>query len=158
LQGKLDTHPNNFGPRLRAYVEGRGTIEQAYEEIGVSRATLFNWFERDTPPPGETKKEKLRRYLGNEAHRILDGIQAPRLKSGGKPAAAVEEEQDKFRTVASRIPQRRTPSTRQDCEAYVQQLFDAAEESDNPNAFPVIFDLLTRELPLDKWRSKIKDE
>ncbi|MBI5768744.1 MAG: hypothetical protein HZA93_13180 [Verrucomicrobia bacterium] len=75
MQDKLDTSPGFFGLRLRAHVEGKGTIEQAYQDIGVSRATLFNWFDRKTPPPGEEKLEKLRRYLGKHAAWILDGIQ-----------------------------------------------------------------------------------
>lgn len=65
---------NNFGIRLRRLVEGRGTIESAYEKLGVSRATLFNWFERDEPPPGPLMLEKLRRYLGNAASELLDNL------------------------------------------------------------------------------------
>lgn len=42
----------------------------------MSRATLFNYFERDTPPPGKKKIEKLRQYLGKDAGWILDSVQS----------------------------------------------------------------------------------
>jgi hypothetical protein len=75
----------------------------------------------------------------------------PHLKTGGKPAGVVEEPRGNYRQVASRIPQQRAPSTRQDCEAYAQQLLDAAELSEDPNAWPVIHDRLKKKFPLDEW-------
>jgi len=39
----------------------------------------------------------------------------------------------------------------------VQQLFDAAELSDNPNAFPALHDRLKKQFPLDEWASTNPD-
>jgi len=36
----------------------------------------------------------------------------------------------------------------------MQQLFDAAESSDNPNAWPVIHDRLKKKFPLEEWDEK----
>jgi hypothetical protein len=72
-------------------------------------------------------------------------------KSGGRRAAAVEEPGGRYDTVASRIPQQRTPSTRMDCETYVRELLDAAEASNDPNAWPVILHRLRRDFPLTEW-------
>lgn len=87
----MDSSLNNFGPRFRRLVEERGTIESAYEAIGVSRATLFNWFNRDTPPPGNAMIEKIRRYLGPRADDILDD---------NLDADSVREEQMPYGTAA----------------------------------------------------------
>ena len=59
--------------------------------------------------------------------------------------------------VASRIPQRRAPSTRADCEDYFRSLLDAADLGDDPNAFPVIHDRLKKEFPLTEWVPPKKD-
>lgn len=73
------------------------------------------------------------------------------LKSGDL-AGRVEESQAAYSgAVASRIPQKREPSTRADCESYFARLMDAAELSDDPNAFPVILHRLKKDFPLDEW-------
>lgn len=61
------------------------------------------------------------------------------LKSGGKRSEAVDEPPASYETVASRIPQQRSPSTREDCENLFQRILDAAELSNDPNAFPAIY-------------------
>jgi len=73
------------------------------------------------------------------------------LKLGGKLATVEEAPGDRYKAVASRLSQQRIPSTRLDCEDYVRQLLDAAEASDNPNAWPVIHDRLLKKFPLVEW-------
>lgn len=73
------------------------------------------------------------------------------LNSGDKPATLVEEPRVTFGRVASRIPLQRSPSTRKDCEDYVQTLLDRAELSDDPNAWPVIHTRLKKQFPLEEW-------
>lgn len=54
--------------------------------------------------------------------------------------------------VASRLPlDSRSPSTRADVQDYLQQLFEAAEQSGNPNAWPIIHDRLKKRFPLNEW-------
>lgn len=114
----LDTYLNNFGPRFRRLVESRGTIETAYKELGVSRATLFNWFARDTLPPGLPMQEKIRRYLGEDAAFILD--QGPKRHRAGEDDALAEEQAPYGAALARQI-------TRQSIETWVTDYLDLAE-------------------------------
>lgn len=109
----MDTYLKNFGPRLRAYVERRGTIESAYAAIGVSRATLFNWFNRDTPPPGDEKVARLKKYLGKDADWILDGVQ--------ENSQPLEEGQSRYEPHPMRITPGHEPTPREPTE---QELLD----------------------------------
>lgn len=76
----------------------------------------------------------------------------PKLESHDASDRAVSE------GVASRIPQKREPSTRADCERYFQHLMDAADLSDDPNAWPVILHRLKHEFPLEEWRPAEPDK
>lgn len=84
---------------------------------------------------------------------LASSIDYDRLRKGDKGHRAEEGPQDNMGRVASRIPQQRAPSTRQDCEAYVRQLLDAAEMSEDPNAWPVIHDRLKKQFPLAEWEA-----
>lgn len=85
----MDSHLKNFGPRLRALVEERGTAAAAYQEIGVSRATLFNWFNRDDPPPGKKKLDLLASWLGEDAPWILDGVHNRVQSAAAEPLSKI---------------------------------------------------------------------
>lgn len=109
----------------------------------MSRATLYNWFERDTPPPSKTTRAKMLELLGEPEAYLFRGVteskKAGHLKSGGQRTSANEEAPATYEVVASRIPQRREPSTRADCDQLFQRILDAAELSNDPNAFPAIY-------------------
>ena|GEM_PF-4275341 len=61
--------------------------------MGVSRATVFNWFERDTPPDRSQMLVKLRHYLGADAEYILDGLTSKLdAEADGKAPPAVAAE------------------------------------------------------------------
>lgn len=127
-------------------------MEEAYEQIDVSRATLFNWFKRAEAPPGKQKLDKLRRYLDTDAEWVLYGRTTPRqLKTGDRAATHVEETPARYEMVASRIPEQRAPATRQDCENYFEQYLDAAERDGDPNNFPEVMRRLRRQFKLDDW-------
>lgn len=85
---------------------------------------------------------------------VLQEIKTPNLKTGGRGASVIGEENDNYGTVASRLPQRREPSNRADCLAYVLKLLDAAEASGNPDNFPAIMARLKKQFPLDEWEEK----
>ena len=87
----------------------------------------------------------------HRANRAGAAVDIPHLKTGVPRAAQLEEPSDRYGTVASRIPQQRSPSTRADCEAYAQELFDAASLSKDPNAWPVILHRLKKQFPLEEW-------
>lgn len=75
------------------------------------------------------------------------------LKSGGIVGRQAGPRSASSDAVASRLPQKREPSTRADCERYFQQLMDTADLSDDANAFPVILHRLKKRFPLDEWTS-----
>ena len=79
------------------------------------------------------------------------------LKAGDKRHRIEEPQLAYSGGVASRIPQRRAPSTRADCEDYFRSLLDAADLGDDPNAFPVIHDRLKKEFPLTEWGTPKND-
>lgn len=152
----LDTTHNKFGHRLRATIQRKGFTKESFAEaMGVSRATLYNWFARDEPPPSRQARARMVQLLAEPEAYLMRGVEPSKivghLNLGGLAGAAVEEPRGKHEAVASRIPQQRLPSTRADCEAYVQQLFNRVEVSDNPNAFPFIYERLIREFPLAEW-------
>lgn len=136
-------------------MEGHGAVEEAYGKIGVSRATLFNWFQRETAPPGREKLDKLRRYLDGDADWVLYGRTAEpkrdHLKSGGRGSPMLEEPRANYGQVAPRIPIDKRMPTRSDCEALLQQLLDAAEAEGSPENIPVIYHRLKKQFPLDEW-------
>jgi len=80
------------------------------------------------------------------------------LKTGGISGRVEEQHAVGSDAVASRLPQKREPSTRADCEAYFAKLMDAADLSDDPNAFPVILHRLKKEFPLDEWNPPPPEE
>lgn len=127
--------------------------------IGLSREWVSK-LERGKEEASERVRLKVDKIERERGIHIIeaDFTAAERLKAGGKPAAVVQEEQARFGQVASRITQQRAPSTRQDCEDYARQLFDAAELSEDPNAWPVIHDRLKKKFPLDEWESVPKPE
>lgn len=55
--------------------------------------------------------------------------------------------------MAPNVSPHRKPSSRVDCEDYFNKLLDAAEESGEPNAFPVIHDRLRKLLPIHEWET-----
>jgi hypothetical protein len=60
--------------------------------------------------------------------------------------------------VASRLtPTPGAPSTRKDCEALFAELLDAAAHTDNPNAYPAIYDWLKHNFPAH-LRGNVKQE
>lgn len=85
---------------------------------------------------------------------FLPEFKTHRLKKGGRSPVLTDEDVDNYKTVASRFPQRREPSNRADCLAYVLQLLDAAEASGNPDNFPAIMARLKKQFPLDEWDEK----
>jgi transcriptional regulator with XRE-family HTH domain len=156
----LETVNKLFGQRLRAAIQRHGfTVESFSREMGVRRSTLYNWFERDDPPPSKKYKSELVRILGEPEDYLFRGVTPPstksgHLKTGGRTALNVAEPGDTCETVASRFPQRREPSNRADCLAYMLQLLDAAEVSGNPDNFPAIMARLKKQFPLDEWEEK----
>jgi len=80
------------------------------------------------------------------------------LKTGGLASRVAETVAPYSGAVASRLPQKREPSTRADCEGYFSQLMDAADLSDDPNAWPVILHRLKKQFPLDEWSSPPSEE
>ncbi len=126
-------------------------------EMGVSRATLYNWFERDTPPPSKKYQSEMVRLLREPAEYLFQGLtpssnKTGHLKSGGERALTVQEDAAKFGTVASRLgPSDSRLPTRADCELLFQQILDAAEQSGDPSAFPVLMHRLKKQFSLDEF-------
>lgn len=79
-------------------------------------------------------------------------------ESGSRDSSSLHEESPSSGSVvASRIPpEARSPSTRADVEHYMKILIEAAENSGNPNAWPVIYDRLKKRFPLDEWEEDIQ--
>jgi DNA-binding XRE family transcriptional regulator len=125
-------------------------------EVGISRQTLYNWFDHHSAPNLAKKLgPRLSEALQEPAAYILYG-QSPlsiggHLKSGELPEREQHFPRATVEQVASRFADRKSPATRKDCENYFQALMTAAEISDDPNAWPVILHRLRREFPLDEW-------
>lgn len=118
----LDSYIKNFGPRLRWAVEKRGTIEQAYQDLGVSRATIYNWLSRDEPPPGRENLDSLRRYLGEEASWVLGDAPEP----GGVAEDSAPYFVGSHRIRAPDLPERRREPSEQECLDYFLRALAAA--------------------------------
>ncbi len=130
--------------------------------MGVRLGRGREWVSRLENQQAEFSDDVCFRIQALEAEAARHGAvmlpHTPHLNSGDSRDPAVEESAANYGQVASRIPQQRTPSTRADCEAYVQRLLDLAEQSDNPNAFPVIHDRLRKKFPLDEWEPPPRPE
>lgn len=124
---------------------GLNQVEMA-ERLGITREWLSK-LETGDRAVSELVQLKLD-ALAKENSRHA----AARLNSGVLPATASEKNAVLGGEVASRLPpESRSPSTRSDVQAYIQQLLEAAESSGNPNAWPVIHDRLKKRFPLDEW-------
>jgi hypothetical protein len=116
--------------------------------IGRSR----EWVSRLENDNGEFSTEVMRLIEDKEAViQQHNDVTRDHLNSGGLPERVEEAQVSYSRGVASRIPERRAPSTREDCENYFRDLMAAAELSDDPNAFPVLLHRLKKEFPFDEW-------
>lgn len=126
-------------------------------EKGVS--TVGSWTQGKNWPEAESLII-LGRFLHVSLDYLVSGTAVtaagPTKKSdhlilGGKITAVSEGDSGIYGEVASRIPEQRNPSTRADCESYTRRLFDAAELSEDPDAFPAIMSRLKKQFPLDEW-------
>jgi len=120
--------------------------------MGVSREWISK-LERGKEEPSELMRIKLsalEQQLGLHKREADTGF------SRNRPPSIVGEDPATFGGVASKITSRREPSTRQDCEAYFAELLDRAEATENPNAFPVIHELLSTALraAVEKWEKE----
>jgi transcriptional regulator with XRE-family HTH domain len=161
--GKVSTHAE----LSRALRKALGGITQA--ELAVKLLVSRNYIsqiEADLKTPSPRLVAQMQHMLTASAPPVSTAAQHAfaadeedefgpdqrrHLKSGGNRGGGVEEPRATYETVASRIPQQRTPSTRQDCEDYLRQLLDRAEASEDPNAWPVILHRLRKQFPLAEW-------
>lgn len=138
--------PTFFGHRLRATIERKKIpFDRFARDLGISRATLYNWFERAAPPPSKRHQAVLVAQLGEPADYLLHGAskKVERAKDGW-----TLQEHGPQPMVASRLtPTPGAPSSRADCEKLFADLLDAAERTGNPNAFPVVHDWLRNNFP-----------
>jgi transcriptional regulator with XRE-family HTH domain len=64
---KLDTATTHFGLRLRALLEKRDNpYEDFIQAMGISRATMFNWFKREKQPPSLAHRQRLVQFFANQ--------------------------------------------------------------------------------------------
>lgn len=145
--GKVSIYPD----LSRALRRALGGITQAglAAKLLVSR-NYISQIEAGLKIPSPRLVAQMERMLTESTTQVS---KTAALKSGGRAGAVEEAKVASYGGVASRIPQKRQPSTRQDCEDYFRQLMDRADLSDNPNAFPVIHDRLRKHFPLDEWDS-----
>lgn len=55
-------------------LEARGIgLQDAWEQLEISRATLFNWLKREDPPPSKTHRERLIKVLQEDRDYVLWG-------------------------------------------------------------------------------------
>jgi len=94
--------------------------------------------------------ERGKKPLSKDIRLRLEHLIRHQLESSSS-ISRLEESQASFGVVKSLLNTPKEPSNRGDCERYFQRLLDAAEESDNPNAYPVIYDRLQKKFPLDEW-------
>ncbi|HEX2862171.1 MAG TPA: hypothetical protein VHN79_11050, partial [Lacunisphaera sp.] len=115
--------------------------------------------ERGKEEPSERVRLKVEKIEREQGIHISDPrFTSPRLKVGELPISATGEPPDRYGAVALLKPQQRAPSTRADCEIFVQHLLDAAEASGDPNAWPVILHRLKKQFSFDEWDDRPSPE
>jgi len=108
IKQNLDSAKPHFGLRLRAMLERRGNpFDEFVATIGISRATLFNWYKREKKPPSRAHQTSLVAYFGNQPPDfVLDGKldqqSKPRLPTA--PITVQEEMPPLPRVVSVDIP------------------------------------------------------
>lgn len=73
------------------------------------------------------------------------------LKSGHSASRPDASDALQSSEVASRIPEHRRPSSREDCENYFKLYLDTAARSGDPDGFPTIMSRLKRQFSLHEW-------
>lgn len=143
-------NPLTWNERLRT-VRSRLELdqEQMGRRLGVSREWVSK-IERGHEQPSALIEQAIVKLEEEELHKRERAEN--RLKKGALPARVEESGSAYSGGVANRLPLKREPSSRADCEAYVAELFAEAERSGDPNAWPVILHRLRREFPLHEWR------
>ncbi|MBA4136749.1 MAG: hypothetical protein C0518_05480 [Opitutus sp.] len=136
--------------RLRATLQL--SQDEMAERLGVSRVWLsyLENAQREVNELLQIKIERLEKVAGVDSEHV-NPVDEKRLNLGEKARGVEETRSDIYGVVASRFTDRKSPSTRKDCEDYFTQLMDAADLAENPNAFPVLFERLKRQFPLDEW-------
>ncbi len=83
---------------------------------------------------------------------VKKGVNEYRETGSGRSLKIEEANSISDPVVAPRYPSAdRSPSTRADVEEYMKLLIEAASNSGNPNAWPVLHDRLKKRFPLDEW-------
>lgn len=81
------------------------------------------------------------------------GQSSVKAASLAAPQLVQEDEGSNYQPVLERGTRTpiRHPSTRHDCEAYLQRLLDLAAAHGDPDNFPAIMARLKKQFPLDEW-------
>jgi transcriptional regulator with XRE-family HTH domain len=166
----LDRKEGKFGLRLRALIDRHGLSHGDFQQLmGISRATLFNWFKRDRMPPSRGHQAKLAQIFPDETREyILDGVVTPESKIGqvqeGKPVAfrksGTQEYSPRDRRLsgsAEMVDPRflpRTEPTAQMCAEYFAEYLARAEREAGGIGFT--WRLLQKHFPLDEFEPPTK--
>ncbi len=85
----MDLNLDKFGARLRGLIVSHGlTNDDVIRRLQISRATLFNWFNRDRPPPSSSHQDKLVALFGESRDYVLYG--RPESRQISRPVTVTE--------------------------------------------------------------------
>ena len=157
----MDSNSNLFGHRLRAIIERRGFAFDAFaKQIGISRATLYNWFDRDAAPPSRRLQKLLVSALGESEDYVLHGEQVPNKTGQSNQGRAVLQLKDYQTREKIPLPEPMPPvrssrkePTREDCERHLKIYLDQVEKhlKDQKFGFRYCKRQLDDYMPLSDW-------
>ena len=101
----MDSGPKNFGSRLRAQIATQGlSNDEVVAALGISRATLFNWFNRELPPPSKKHRLQLDTLFG--AVSVVAEESAPYLTGADAMKASIRDHFERLLAAAGDDPGR----------------------------------------------------